>query len=79
MHNAQCTMHNGVAVRQSTNQQINKSTPFFFAIGIAAPLLFVGVWLNGASTDPIYGAPEVGYRAILSEIERDAGAETMLS
>ncbi len=75
MHNGQWTMHNGVAVPQSTNQQINRSTPLFFAIGIVAPLLFVGVWLNGAATDPIYGAPGVGYRAILSEIERDAGPD----
>ena len=83
MHNAQwlrrelsrTAMHDDVAASQSTNQQINRSTPLFFAIGIAAPLLFVGVWLNGASTDPIYGAPEVGYRAILSEIERDAGPD----
>ncbi len=73
MHNAQWTMHNGVAVPQSTNQPINKSASFILAL--AAPLLLVGVWLNGASTDPIYGAPEVGYRAILSEIERDAGAD----
>ncbi|MBP7962466.1 MAG: phospholipid carrier-dependent glycosyltransferase [Caldilineaceae bacterium] len=53
----------------------NPQSPIPLILALAAPLIFVGVWLNGASTDPIYGAADVGYRAILSEIERDAGAD----
>ncbi len=50
----------------------SQPSPFMALMTLVIPMTLAGVWLGQSASDPHYGRPESGYRAVLSEICQEA-------